>query len=295
MVANHPDDAAEIVRRVSDGTGLLADDGASVGNLVTGDAPRSYLTMATIARGRVDRRRAAPARLLRHHRQLHPPAGADGRRDGQGAVSGGAPARPIGRAPHAPRPALRRRTSRHQRRAADRLDRPRHRGDVQRRRRPSTSTTRATTPSRTTAALSARRRSTRSRGIDRAIGSLLKAARHARRAYRLVVLSDHGQCLGATFQQRYGQPLEAIDRRAASAHDDRRGHHRLRSNRPASAGASRPSSAEAPAWGRCWHAGCAARCGRPEAGGRARLRLRTSSCARPAAWPTSTSRASPTG
>jgi uncharacterized membrane protein YvlD (DUF360 family) len=32
--------------------GFLADDGASIGNLVTGDAPRSYLTMATIARAR---------------------------------------------------------------------------------------------------------------------------------------------------------------------------------------------------------------------------------------------------
>ena len=51
LVANHPDDAAEIVRRVSDGTGLLADDGASIGNLLTGDAPRSYLTMATIGEG----------------------------------------------------------------------------------------------------------------------------------------------------------------------------------------------------------------------------------------------------
>jgi len=48
------------------------------------------------------------------------------------------------------------------------------------------------------------------RGIDRAIGSLMKAARHARRAYRLVVLSDHGQSLGATFHERYGQSLEAI-------------------------------------------------------------------------------------
>jgi hypothetical protein len=47
-------------------------------------------------------------------------------------------------------------------------------------------------------------------GIDRVIGSLLKAGLHTRRAYRLVVLSDHGQCLGATFRQRYGQPLEAI-------------------------------------------------------------------------------------
>src|ERR1035437_10797279 len=51
LVANHPEDAAEIVRRVSDGSGLLAADGASIGNLVTGDAPRSYLTMATIAEG----------------------------------------------------------------------------------------------------------------------------------------------------------------------------------------------------------------------------------------------------
>ncbi len=47
-------------------------------------------------------------------------------------------------------------------------------------------------------------------GIDRAIGSLLKAARYTGRAYRMVVLSDHGQCLGATFQQRYGQTLEAV-------------------------------------------------------------------------------------
>jgi uncharacterized membrane protein YvlD (DUF360 family) len=52
LVANHPDDAAEMVRRVSDGTGLLADDGASIGNLLTGDAPRSYLTMATIGEGK---------------------------------------------------------------------------------------------------------------------------------------------------------------------------------------------------------------------------------------------------
>jgi Membrane protein of unknown function. len=48
MVANHPEDAAEILRRVSDGRGLLANDGASIGNLVSGDAPRSYLTMATV-------------------------------------------------------------------------------------------------------------------------------------------------------------------------------------------------------------------------------------------------------
>src|SRR3954451_10765465 len=48
MVSNHPEDATEIVRRASNGEGLLSNDGASVGNLVSGDAARSYITMATI-------------------------------------------------------------------------------------------------------------------------------------------------------------------------------------------------------------------------------------------------------
>ncbi len=48
LVSNHPEDAAEIVRRASNGEGLLSNDGASIGNLVSGDAVRSYITMATI-------------------------------------------------------------------------------------------------------------------------------------------------------------------------------------------------------------------------------------------------------
>src|SRR4051812_12048895 len=48
LVSNHPADAAEIVTRASNGEGLLSNDGASVGNLVTGDAVRSYLTMASM-------------------------------------------------------------------------------------------------------------------------------------------------------------------------------------------------------------------------------------------------------
>ncbi len=47
-------------------------------------------------------------------------------------------------------------------------------------------------------------------GIDRAIGALLKAALHAVRRYHVVLLSDHGQSLGASFRQRYGQPLEVV-------------------------------------------------------------------------------------
>ena len=39
---------AEIVRRVSNGEGLLSNNGASICNLVTGDATRAYLTTAAI-------------------------------------------------------------------------------------------------------------------------------------------------------------------------------------------------------------------------------------------------------
>src|SRR5437016_9443306 len=36
------------MRRVSNGEGLLAKGGASIGNLLSGDAPRSFLTAATL-------------------------------------------------------------------------------------------------------------------------------------------------------------------------------------------------------------------------------------------------------
>ena len=48
MVTNHPDDAVVVESRISNGEGLLSNDGASVGNLFSGDAARSYITMATI-------------------------------------------------------------------------------------------------------------------------------------------------------------------------------------------------------------------------------------------------------
>ena len=37
----------EVATRISNGEGLLSNDGASVGNLFSGDAARSYITMAT--------------------------------------------------------------------------------------------------------------------------------------------------------------------------------------------------------------------------------------------------------
>ena len=44
-------------------------------------------------------------------------------------------------------------------------------------------------------------------GIDRALAALEKAAANRPRPYKFVVLSDHGQSLGATFKQRYGKSL----------------------------------------------------------------------------------------
>lgn len=52
MVCNHRADAAEIERRHSDGHGLLAADGASRGNLFTGDAPVAIMTMSVVGRRR---------------------------------------------------------------------------------------------------------------------------------------------------------------------------------------------------------------------------------------------------
>jgi hypothetical protein len=53
-------------------------------------------------------------------------------------------------------------------------------------------------------------------GVDRALAMLERIAVAAPRPYELVVLSDHGQSQGATFRQRYGEPLEDVVRRLMS-------------------------------------------------------------------------------
>ena len=57
-------------------------------------------------------------------------------------------------------------------------------------------------------------------GVDRVIASLERAAEHAPRAYRFVLLSDHGQSQGATFAQRYGQSLEELIRELMGGRPD---------------------------------------------------------------------------
>jgi len=209
LVANRPEDAAEIVRRISDGTGLLADDGAGIGNLVTGDATRSYLTMSTIAE--------------------RAPAGDDRRLRGFFVTTVNyirLVVLMVGEVAKELYQAERQRS----RSVAPRMHRGLHYA-VERAAVNVALRTVSTAlvieemyggaptiyvdytgydtiahhsgPERVEAIDALE-------GIDRGIGSLLKAARNAGRTYRLVVLSDHGQSLGATFQERYGHSLEEI-------------------------------------------------------------------------------------
>jgi uncharacterized membrane protein YvlD (DUF360 family) len=48
------------------------------------------------------------------------------------------------------------------------------------------------------------------RDLDDQVGKLLAAIAHAPRRYDFFLLSDHGQSLGATFKDRYGETLEAL-------------------------------------------------------------------------------------
>ena len=209
LVANHPDDAAEIVGRVSDGSGLLAEDGASIGNLLTGDAPRCYLTMATIGEGKPAddgrRLRGFLATSVNYLRLLVLMIGEMVKELYQAERQRGRSVEP--RMPRGLQYAVERAVTNIALRTVSTafVIEEMFRG--------------APTiyvdytgydaiahhcgPERAEAidALA---------GIDRAIGSLVKAARNTSRAYRLVVLSDHGQCLGATFSQVHGQPLEAV-------------------------------------------------------------------------------------
>src|SRR3954464_6677723 len=57
-------------------------------------------------------------------------------------------------------------------------------------------------------------------GVDRALGSLARAAEDAPRPYHFVVLSDHGQTLGATFLQRYGKSLQDVIRQLMGGADE---------------------------------------------------------------------------
>ena len=77
LVANRPADARVIEERASTGRGLLAEDGVSISNLFTGDAPRSLMTMSRVEVAAGDHGDEAGVRLVPHfpervHAQLQP-------------------------------------------------------------------------------------------------------------------------------------------------------------------------------------------------------------------------------
>lgn len=212
LVANHPPDAAVMQGRISDGAGLLAGGGWSVGNLFTGDAERSVMVMSAMSEGvkgvgpassfssffvhqsgfgrslvltvgemvkelyqrRVQRVRGIEPRIHRG-KEFVALRGLTNvmLRDLNTAV--------LVQGMMAGVPTL----------YADYVDYDEvahHAGIL-------------------------RAESLRSvEGVDRTLAILERAAGQAPRPYRFVIVSDHGQSQGATFLQRYGKPLEEVVR-----------------------------------------------------------------------------------
>ena len=109
MASSRPADAALIVSRLSNGEGLLSNNGVSICNLMTGDATRTYLTTASIKDPEhgIGESRALHELLLQPDRL--PALGDDVlRRVRQGAVPGAPDAAGGDPAPDAPRAQVRR-------------------------------------------------------------------------------------------------------------------------------------------------------------------------------------------
>ncbi|MQY12534.1 hypothetical protein SRB5_26690 [Streptomyces sp. RB5] len=73
------------------------------------------------------------------------------------------------------------------------------------------------------------------RRLDRSIRLIAKAARHAPREYRIVLLSDHGQSEGPSFAAAYGISLQDLVRAGCGLPVSRRAHRRLRHDEALSA------------------------------------------------------------
>jgi uncharacterized membrane protein YvlD (DUF360 family) len=213
MVSNHPSDAAEIERRHSTGHGLLANRGASRGNMFSGDAPRCTATMSVIR----DRSRSKASDMFAYFSDPHGfmrtvvLSLADIAHERRAAFR----QRHSG-APHVERggfyPLIRAAIAVVMRDLNTAMlmadivegvpvsyatfvgyDEVAHHSGI-----------------REPDALAVLRRH------DRELERLERATAQAPRPYHLVVLSDHGQTRGAPFRQRYGETLEEVVRGALS-------------------------------------------------------------------------------
>jgi uncharacterized membrane protein YvlD (DUF360 family) len=209
LVSNRPADATEIEARLSTGRGLLADGGSSIGNLFSGDATESILTMSRLghAGAALGPTRSwfyffiSPFALARAIFLTLGEAGKELWQARRQRVNGIEPRIHRGGA----YPLLRGVTNVLLRQVTSALvvermmrgvpvvyadfvdyDEIAHHAGPQR--------------GESLDALD---------GVDRVLGMLERIAGEAPRPYRIVVLSDHGQSQGATFRQRYGITLEA--------------------------------------------------------------------------------------
>jgi uncharacterized membrane protein YvlD (DUF360 family) len=212
MVSNRPVDATEIETRLSSGGGLLSNGGSSIGNLFSGDAAESILTMSQLSHGAAA---LGPTRSWFYFfvspfgfaRAIFLTLGEAGKEVWQARRQ-----RVAGIEPRIDRggsyPLLRGVTNVFLRQVTTSLmverilrgvpviyadfvdyDEIAHHAGPER--------------GESLDALD---------GVDHVIGSLERVIADAPRPYRLVVLSDHGQSQGATFRQRYGMTIEALIR-----------------------------------------------------------------------------------
>jgi uncharacterized membrane protein YvlD (DUF360 family) len=210
LIANRPADAAVIEQRATNGAGLLADDGLSVGNLFTGDAPRAMLTMSRLGVGRgSEAARETFAWFLTN---------------------------PNGFSRGVVRTVAEIMKERWQAARQTRLNvLPRiHRGWTYAGLRAATNVLQRDL--NTAVIAEEMRKGTRSiyvdyvdydeiahhagmfrpeslaalDGLDRVLGTLERLAGHAARRYHIVVLSDHGQSQGQTFRDRFGTDLGEV-------------------------------------------------------------------------------------
>ena len=215
FVANKPADAVDIEALHSDGNGLLADGGVSVSNLFSGDAPTTFATMSRVGALRDDR---------------------DGRRRFNRFIMS-----PDGFMRGVVRTTSELARERTQARRQIRQDmRPRvHRGwDFAGERGALNGVMRDFNTVMVGEALASGARSIYVDyvdydavahhagimrpesldalvGLDTLLGQLEKVAAEAKRDYRIVVLSDHGQSQGEVFADRYGESLSDLVSRLA--------------------------------------------------------------------------------
>jgi putative membrane protein len=210
MVSNNPNDAAEIERRVSSGEGLLR-EGSSLGNVLSGDAAKSVLTLSTM----FDTARNVREGYGRYFFYLINPyhftrALALSLWEIVVELEQGLRQRVFNVKPRVPRggsfPLLRAASTVFLREVNTSLLVAEMFGGV-----PVSYVTFVGYDVVAHHAGPARNDAFRVlRDIDKKIKLLARAAEDAPRPYYFVLLSDHGQSFGATFKQRYGETLEQL-------------------------------------------------------------------------------------